>query len=269
MKSKIAITLDSEILSRIDQLSKGQNRSAYIESLIRETMDSRKLNTAVLLAGGAGTRLRPFTYEIPKPMVPLRGKPVIRWQIDILRKQGIRNIIVTLNADEKSNQIIKEFGKEVTYVFEKEPMGTGGALLQVKDMIDGNFLVINADTLYSPMPNIMGMYEFFLQKKTVSSLLVMMKEDIHRYGSVKLDGDGRIVGFNEKLNEKRAGLVSSGMYMFSPEIFSYVKGRCSIENDVFPVLKEEGKLFGYFFNGNTFDIGTLEGYEQAIKEWKP
>jgi len=268
MKSKIAITLDSELLRKIDDFSRNQNRSAYIEKLIEESIKAKTLDTAVLLAGGDGVRLRPFTYEIPKPMVPVRGKPVIRWQVDMLKRQGINNIVITLKHDEKNNQIIKELGNEVTYVFEKEPMGTGGALLRAKDMVGKHFLVMNADTLHSPIPNLSGMYNFHVQKNAIATLLVMMKEDIRRYGAVMIDEDGKVVGFQEKINEKKPGLISSGIYILNHSIFNYIKKKCSIENDVFPKLKDAGLLAGYFFNGRTYDIGTLEGYETAIKEWK-
>ncbi len=268
MKSKVAITLDSHLLDRIDQLSKEQSRSAYIEKLLMEAVHSKKIDTAVLLAGGDGTRLRPFTYEMPKPMVPVRGKPVIRWQVDILKKQGFSKIIITLKHDGKSNQLIKEFGNEVSYAFEREPMGTGGALMQVKDMVDGHFLVMNADTLHSPVPNLRGMYNFHVQKDATATILVMMKDDVRKYGSVTLDEDGKIVGFQEKSGEKKAGLISSGIYILSQDVFRYIKGKCSIENDVFPKIKQDGKLMGYFFNGRTYDVGTLEGYEKAIKEWR-
>jgi NDP-sugar pyrophosphorylase family protein len=269
MKSKIAITLDEGVLKRIDGLAKNQSRSSYIEKIIRDYIHTVKLDTAVLLAGGEGTRLRPFTYEMPKPMVPVRGRPVIRWQVDMLRRMGITNIIITLKQDEKNTQIIKEFGNTVSYSFENEPMGTGGALMQVRDSVGSRFLVMNADTLHSPAPNLQGMHDFHVQKGAAATLLLMPKEDVRRYGTVELDMDSRIVEFREKSPEKKAGIISSGIYILSSDVFRYIKGKCSIENDVFPAIRNDGKLWGYFFNGKTYDIGTLEGYEHAIKEWKP
>jgi len=269
MKSKIAITVDSTLLRRIDQLAKNQNRSAYIEQILKNAIDSRKLKTAVILAGGAGTRLRPFTYEVPKPMVPVKGKPVIRWQVDMLRRHGIENIVISLGYMKNNDQVIKELGNDVNYVFEKTPLGTGGALSMVKDHVDGHFLMMNGDTLHTPVPNLTGMYEFHLQKNSMATLLVMMKEDVRRYGSVVLEEDGKVIKFAEKVNEKKTGLISSGIYILSPDIFTHIKRKCSIENDVFPKLMSEGLLSGYLFNGKTYDVGTLKGYEVAIKEWKP
>ncbi|MBU0530144.1 MAG: NTP transferase domain-containing protein [Nanoarchaeota archaeon] len=267
MKSKIAITLDSSLLRRIDQLSEKQNRSAYIEKILKQSIDAKKLNTAVILAGGAGVRLRPFTYEIPKPMVPVKGKPVIRWQVEMLKKHGIDNIIISLGYQKNTDQIIKEFGKDVNYVFERSPLGTGGALSMIKDHVDGHFLVMNGDTLHAPVPNLTGMYDFHLEKGTMATLLVMMKEDVRRYGSVSLEEDGKIVKFAEKVKEKKPGLISSGIYILSPEIFKFIKRKCSIENEIFPKLMSKDMLTGYFFNGKTYDVGTLKGYEHAIKEW--
>ncbi len=265
MKSKIAISLESEILNKVDRLSKG-NRSQFIENLIRTSLNIKSLKTAVILAGGLGTRLRPLTYEIPKPLIPIKGKPILKWQIEMLKGFGIDNIIVILSH--QVDRIKKEIGDDVQYITEQTPAGTGGALNKVKNKIDSTFVVLNVDTLLSPKPNISGMYGFHEEKNPVATILINLKQQAEKYGAIKVGDDNRIIDFIEKPDKSKASLISTGLYIFDVSIFDHLTKKCSLEKDVFPNLAKESKLYGYFFNGESYDVGTLDGYEKAIKEWK-
>lgn len=269
MKSKVAITLDSALLRRIDELAKHGNRSNVIEDLIRFSLDSTKIRTAILLAGGKGARLRPLTYELPKPLVPIKDRPMIRWQIDMLRKAGIENIIVA--AGVMGEKVKKELPDDVICLIEAGPLGTGGALNLAREYVYDDFVVMNADTLFSPAPNIEGMAEFHRARKNTATVLVAMKPDVSRYGSIEVSDDGRIADFIEK-KQGGGGLISAGLYIFSPAIFDAIQQLppvFNLEEALFPLLKDRGLLYSYFFNGRTFDIGTMDGYEKAILEWQP
>lgn len=229
--------------------------------------ETRKLETAVLLAGGEGTRLRPITYEIPKPLIPVKGKPAILWQIDMLRKSGIKNIIVTLGPT--STRVEKEIScSDVRCVIEKELLGTGGALNMVKDIVKDDFLVMNADVLFMPAPNIREAYEFHVKNRNFATILVNMEDDVSSFGMVRIDGS-KVVNFSEKPKESSPGLINSGLYILNEGIFQFIKPKCKIEDDVFPKLVERGLLHAHPFNGRIFDTGTMERYERAIKYWKP
>ncbi|MBU0953691.1 MAG: NTP transferase domain-containing protein [Nanoarchaeota archaeon] len=265
MKSKIAITVDEHLLSRIDAQRGLKSRSGYIEALLREGATSRGIRNAVILAGGEGTRLRPITYEIPKPLVPVNGKAIITRQIEMLQRAGIDNIIVATHY--KADKVKAAVGKGVTFVDESKPMGTGGALLGAKDHLSDRFLVMNGDLLFKPLPNIPGMDAFHIERKSFASFLVTMRPDVSRFGRITLADDGKITDFTEKPPEGGAGLISVGMYIFEPGIFDYIKGKASLEHDVFPKIQKEHPTFGYFYDGKMFDVGTFEEYERAIKEW--
>ncbi len=266
MKSKIAISLDEHVLSSIDGSRAHRSRSAYIETLLRDSLARSGLRSAVILAGGEGTRLRPITYEIPKPLVPVKGKPILHWQIELLRRSGIDNIVIALQY--QAEKIKAAIGDGVTYMVEPKPMGTGGALLGAKDHVHEPFIVMNGDLLFYPPPNIAGMHAFHRDRKSFATFLVTMKPDVARFGKITLADDGRITEFREKPPEGGPGLISTGVYVFEPGIFDAIPGPCSLERDVFPKIQQQG-LYGFFYNGGMYDVGTLSDYERAIQEWKP
>ena len=266
MKTKIAISLETDILNNVDRLSKG-NRNQFIETLIRNSLNIKSLKTAVILAGGLGTRLRPLTYEIPKPLIPIKGRPILKWQIDLLKCFGIDDITVVLTHS--VDKIKKQIGDEVAYITEKEPLGTGGALNKLRNTINNTFIVLNVDTLLSPKPNITGMYNFHQEKSTTATILVNLKQHAESYGAIKIADDNKVIDFMEKPDKSKASLISTGLYIFEPTIFDHLTKKCSLEKDVYPKLAKENKLYGYFFNGESYDAGTMEGYEKAIKEWRP
>lgn len=263
MKTKIAISLETDVLNNVDKLAKG-NRSGFIETLIKNSLNIKSLRTAVILAGGLGTKLRPITYEIPKPLIPIRGQPILKWQIQLLRSLGIDDIKVILTH--QLDKIKKSIGDDVEYICDEKPLGTGGALNKIKNKINSTFLVLNVDTLLHPKPNIVGMYNFH-QDRGTATILVNLKQQAEGYGTIKVSDDNRVTDFIEKPDKSKASLISTGLYIFEPSIFDYLTKKCSLEKDVFPKLAKEGKLYGYFFNGESYDVGTMKGYEKAIKEW--
>lgn len=274
MVKRITITTKPEILKRIDKMVDGKyirSRSHAIESLLLKAISKTDLDTVLILAGGEGTRLRPITYEIPKPLIPIHGRPILEHQINMLKKYDIRNILLsTTHMEEKIIEHFgngSKFGVNITYIKEEKPMGTAGPISLIKDYIKGTFAVMNVDTLMNP--NIPEMYEFHRKQGTMATILLVTAEDPTAFGTVKMRGN-QILDFIEKPSKKNipSRLVNAGFHLMEPSIIDYVPRKRFMIEDLFRRLARKNQLSGFIHDGNIFDVGTPEGYERAIKEWK-
>jgi mannose-1-phosphate guanylyltransferase len=215
---------------------------------------------AVILAGGLGTRLRPLTYSIPKSLVPIAGKPLIRRIIDGL-PSSVDTVILAVSymKDALEDHFrVEPCGRKVILVNESSPMGTGGAIKNVAQHIDGTFIVVNGDCLSSL--DMKAMVRNHRESGGLGTLALWEVEDPSAFGVVNLERDMRITDFQEKpsLAEAKSNLINAGVYVFEPEILDYIgKGQVSIEREVFPHVLEYG-LFGYRFEGFWVDCGTLK-----------
>ncbi|NIO21361.1 MAG: NTP transferase domain-containing protein [Candidatus Aenigmarchaeota archaeon] len=275
MKERITLTIDKEILDKIDKVVDGlsvRNRSHAIELVLSKYLNFRELKTAIILCGGEGTRLRPITYEIPKPLVPVHGKPIIEHIFDLLKKYGVTDII--LSVGHMKEKILKEvdgwsrLGLKIDHVAESKPMGTGGAIKIAREKLPKTFIVSNGDELKSL--NILDMYEMHKKNKALATIALTTLEDPSAYGVARLDGN-RIIEFVEKPKKGKApsNLINAGFYILENKIIDMIpKGFCSLEKEIFPKLAEQGRLFGFPFSGQWFDTGNLQRYERALKEWR-
>ncbi len=275
MKERITITLDKELIKEIDKKVDGhkiKNRSHAIELSLMSSIGNNKPKKALILAGGMGTRLRPITNEIPKQLMPIHGKTILEHVLDLFKKHGIKNIILAIGY--KGDKIREYFGDgkrfnvNITYVQENAPLGTAGPIRFAKELIDGTFIVCNADELKDL--DLIDMYLSHKENKATATIALTTVEDPSNYGVARLQGN-RILEFVEKPKKDKApsNLINSGLYIFEPEIIKYVpEGRSMLEKDVFPKLAKDGKLFGYPFAGQWFDTGTMERYDRAMKKWK-
>ncbi len=269
MVRRITITINPDILRQIDNTVDGKeirNRSHAIENLISKSLSKADVNTALILAGGLGAKLRPITYELPKAMIPIHGRPILEHQLALLRKCNIRNILVSLgHMNEKVQGYFgdgNKFSVRLNYLTEDKPLGTAGALYAAKDYIKDTFVVINVDTLLSP--NIAEIIEFHKSQGTVATMLLTTSEYTDKAGAVRMRGN-HIVEFQAA--ESR--LVNAGMYVFEPSIKKFLKKKKgSLEKVVFPLLAKKGQLSGYVYDGAVFDAGFPKGYEKSIKLWK-
>ena len=225
---------------------------------------------AVILAGGLGTRLRPLTYEIPKPLIPVHGKTLTEHVFDILKKWGVNEVYLSISyMPDKIKQYFgdgSKFRLNIKYVVEKEPMGTAGPLILL-DKFDSTFIMVNGDNLFNL--NFKKMIEIHKKNKAVATIALTSVDDPSHYGVARVNGD-KIIEFVEKPKKEEAPskLINSGYYILEPEVFDIVKGKdfAMLERDVFPLLAKQGKLFGYVDKGQWFDIGTFERWEQVIKK---
>jgi mannose-1-phosphate guanylyltransferase len=215
---------------------------------------------AVILAGGLGTRLRPLTYSIPKSLVPIAGKPLIRRIIDGL-PSSVDTVVIAVSYMKEALEDyfrVEPCGRKVILVNESTPMGTGGALKNVAQHIDGTFIVQNGDCVSSL--DIKAMVRAHRESGGMGTLALWEVEDPSAFGVVELERDMRITDFQEKpsLAEAKSNLINAGVYVFEPEILDYIgKGQVSLEREVFPRVIEYG-LYGHRFQGFWVDCGTLK-----------
>jgi mannose-1-phosphate guanylyltransferase len=221
---------------------------------------------AVLLVGGMGTRLRPLTYRIPKPLVPVVGKPLIMHVIDSIPTEVDEVIIPISYKKEMMEDYLRKNRpkRKVTLVDEPEPLGTGGAVGNIRDCIDGQFLVINGDSISSL--DIARFIKFHRSKKAFASISLWPVDDPTPYGVVDLDKDDRIRRFQEKPKKEDAfsNLINAGAYALEYEVLDHIgKGFVSMERDVFPKILDRG-MFGMRFDGYWIDCGRREDLLRAF-----
>ena len=273
MKKRITITLDKNLISQIDKRIDGigiKNRSQEIEILLAESLGTNIPSKAVLLVGGRGTRLKPLTDTIPKALLEVNGKTIIEHLFDLLKKYGIRDVILCVGYLKEK---IKEYfgdgsriGINISYVEENEPLGTAGPLSLAKKHLKGSFIVSNGDELKNI--NIPRMFRLHKRKGALATIALTTVDDPSHYGVARLDGS-RIVEFVEKPVKAPSNLINAGFYIIEPEVIDMIPdGFSMLEKDVFPQLAKMGRLRGFPFAGQWFDIGNIERYKIAEKKWE-
>lgn len=273
MKERISLTIDKDLVEKIDTIVDGhniKNRSHAIESLLLRAFGSNCPKKALILCGGKGTRLRPITYEIPKALMPIKGKAMLEHLFDLLKKYGINDVILSVGyMKEKIKDHFgdgSKFGVRITYVEEEEPLGTAGPIRLAKNHLDETFIVSNGDELKDI--NIEEMFKMHKSNGALGTLALTTVENPSHYGVVKLDGM-KILEFVEKPKKIESNLINAGFYILEPKVIKMIPdGFSSLEKDIFPKIAKKNKLFGFPFSGQWFDIGNIERYEKAIKEWK-
>lgn len=215
---------------------------------------------AMVLAAGLGKRLRPLTFELPKPMVPVLDRPVMAHIVDLLRRQGVDEIIANLHYF--PDTIRGYFGDELSYRYEDALKGTAGGVQNCADFFgDEPFLVISGDALTDL--DVARLEARHRAHGGIATLCVKKVPDTREYGVVLHDADGRITGFQEKPDpaEALSDLGNCGMYVFSPEIFDYFpKGQAEVDwaHDVFPALLEHDvPFFIHEIDEYWNDVGSL------------
>lgn len=217
---------------------------------------------AAILAGGFGTRLRPLTLQIPKPLMPLLGKPLVMHIIDALPHQ-VDTVIMAVNY--RREQIEEYFqthdvGREVILVEESEPLGTGGAIKNLSEYLDESFIAFNGDIVSSI--DLEQLVDYHRSNGGIGTLSLWRVDDPSAFGVVALDDGGRITVFQEKPSPEEAcsDLINAGVYVFEPEILDHIgDGKVSIEREVFPRILDMG-LNGFRFHGYWVDCGTRENF---------
>lgn len=273
MKERITITLDKNLIRQIDKRINGieiKNRSQEIELLLAESLGTNIPGKAVLLVGGRGTRLKPLTDKIPKALLKVQGKTITEHLFDLLKKYGIRDVILcTGYLKEKIKEYFGDgsrFGMNISYVEEDKPLGTAGPLKLAKKYLKDSFVVSNGDELKDI--NIPRMFRLHKRKNALATIALTTVDEPSRYGVARLDGS-RIIEFVEKPQSPPSNLINAGFYILEPDVIDMIpEGFSMLENDVFPKLARMGRLRGFPFAGQWFDIGNIERYKIAENKWK-
>lgn len=278
-RTRLTITLKKNLVDAIDRYADGvniRNRSHAIEALLTDALSPR-VHTAVILAADQGITFRPFTYEMPKAMLPIQGRPLLEHIIAGLRQFEIRDLFISVGyLKEKIESYFgngSKFGVRITYVEQaKKDVGTGGALKQFQPRLtkDEPFFLIYADVLTDI--NYGDFARFAAEHKSdIGALGLTTTATPELWGVVKLQGD-RIVEFIEKPSHDRARshLISAGIYLFTPRIFSYIpkNKKIGLEKDVLPDLVKKHSLPGYVLQSPWYDISTPAEYEKVLLEWR-
>jgi len=226
---------------------------------------------AVLMAGGSGTRLRPLTCDLPKPMVPVLNRPIAEHIINLLKRHNITEVIATLyylpDVMRDYFQDGSDFGVQMTYAVEEEqPLGTAGCVKNIQQWLDDTFITISGDAITDF--DLQEAIAFHREKKSKATLILTRVPNPVEFGVVVTDPDGRINRFLEKpsLSEIFSDTVNTGTYILEPEIFDYLPAdrESDFSKDLFPILLEKGEpMYGYVAEGYWCDVGHLEAYREA------
>jgi len=224
---------------------------------------------ALILAGGEGTRLRPLTSTIPKPVVPLVDRPFISYMLEWLRSHGVDDIILGCGFMADAVRSVLGDGSaraiRLRYLEEPRPLGTGGALKFAEELLDDRFFTLNGDVLTDI--DLTAQLEQHERTGARATLALYPVEDPSAYGLVRCNPDDSVREFIEKpgLDELDTNLISAGAYILERDILDGIPPagtNVSIEREVFPRLVGNG-LFGYVANGYWLDIGTPDRYLQG------
>ena len=227
---------------------------------------------ACILCGGTGTRLRPLTFERPKPSIPILNKPSVGHLVEHLSKNGFNEIVITLGY---MGEVIENylgdgslFGVDIKYVYEKEKMGTAGSVKNAEKYLEGQpFLVVGGDHVLNL--NLRELYEFHNRTDSMVTISVLSIDDPREFGIVDLDNNMIIHRFREKPGPGQifSNLASTGIYALSPEILDFIpKQKYDFAKDLFPkLLSEDRKITGWLARGQWTDVGSPHALREAQK----
>ncbi len=226
------------------------------------------------MAGGEGTRLRPLTSNTPKPMMPLANRPMMEHIVDLLKRHGFDDIVVTVAFLPQAIRTYfgdgSEFGVRMVYATEETPLGTAGSVRNAMDeLLDERFLVISGDVLTDI--DLSAVVAFHEERGALATIGLKAMEDPLEFGIVITRDDGSIERFLEKptWGQVFSDTINTGIYVLEPEVFDEIHPGAAVDfsSDVFPRLLAAGKpLFGYVADGYWEDVGTLDAYLRAHRD---
>jgi mannose-1-phosphate guanylyltransferase / phosphomannomutase len=228
---------------------------------------------AVIMAGGEGTRLRPQTSNLPKPLLPLVGRPMMEHIVSLLRRHGITDIVVTVaflpNAIRSYFGDGSELGVRMVYATEESPLGTAGSVRNAREELTERFVVISGDVLTDI--DLSSMVSFHEKNEALATIALSSVENPLEFGIVITREDGTIERFLEKpgWGQVFSDTINTGIYVLEPEIFDRIPDGRAVDfsSEVFPAVLEEGEpLFGYVASGYWEDVGTTAAYLKAHED---
>jgi mannose-1-phosphate guanylyltransferase/phosphomannomutase len=228
---------------------------------------------AVIMAGGEGTRLRPLTSNQPKPMMPIANKPMMEHVVELLKRHGFDDVVVTVAFQANAIRTYfgngSEFGVRMVYATEENPLGTAGSVRNAMDELQETFLVISGDVLTDV--DLAGIVDFHRERKGLATIGLKAMENPLEFGIVITRDDGSIERFLEKPSwgQVFSDTINTGIYVVEPDVFEHIEPGKPVDfsADVFPRLLDDGiPLFGYVADSYWEDVGTLDAYIKAHQD---
>jgi NDP-sugar pyrophosphorylase family protein len=222
---------------------------------------------AIVLVGGEGTRLRPLTETIPKPLLPFMNRPFLDQVLDHLGGHGVDEAILSssyLESQFRGYLEGRSGGPRVTWMTEPEPLGTCGAIVGARRHLDGTFLVLNGDVLTDL--DLTALVRFHGERSAVATISLTHVEDARPFGLVEREAGGRVLAFREKPPDPIPGDINAGTYVLEPQALDGVPENVmvSIERETFPSLIARGEpVYSLLSDDYWRDLGTPEAYLQA------
>jgi len=221
----------------------------------------------VILSGGLGTRLRPYTLFVPKPMLPLADKPLLQYIIEWLNENGLKDIVISVSYLRKSIEDYfldgRDLNVKIDYVRLTNPLGTAGQLKEVDSHLDSRFICLYGDSFYNF--NLNDAISFHTKKKSLATIVLKKYKTSLKYGFLETDSSGAIKSWREK--PEFEGLINIGCYIMEPEFLNYIPKNKMYGMDLAfqNAIDAKEKVFGYVTDGEFIDIGDKESYDEANK----
>ncbi|HIK35650.1 MULTISPECIES: mannose-1-phosphate guanyltransferase [unclassified Thermosynechococcus] len=228
----------------------------------------------VLMAGGSGTRLRPLTCDLPKPMVPVVNRPIAEHILNLLRRHSLDDVVMTLHY---LPDVVRdyfgdgnEFGVHLSYVVEEEqPLGTAGSVKNIANLLTDPFLVVSGDSITDV--DLTDALRFHQQHGAPVTLILARVPQPKEFGIVFTDSDGRVRRFLEKpsAGEIFTDTVNTGIYILSPAVMDYLNSGTErdFSRDLFPLLLQaDVPMYGYITDAYWCDVGSLQTYQQVQQD---
>lgn len=273
-RTRLTITLKPELLKALDKVIDGKqirNRSHAIEYWLGQALIPQ-VTKVLILVGGEGVKFRPLTYELPKALIPIKGRPLLEHTIELLKRSGFNDIVLSVGyLGDKVREHFGDgsrFGVKISYLEQKKVnRGTAQPVREAASVVgNSTFVLIYGDVLADiDLKDLLAFHA--VQRMPVTMALTSVEQPMS-WGVASLKGN-RVVGFSEKPKQSMSAshLVNSGIYVCEPEVFSEISANSErLEKDFLPALAEAGQLAGYPFSGYWYDVSTPEVYERALRQ---
>jgi len=231
------------------------------------------LNTAIILAGGMGTRLKTIISDLPKPMAPIMNVPFLTYQLNYLKHFGIKKVIFSVGY--LSEKIIAHYNQffeniSIEYSIEKNPLGTGGGIrMAMSNLNEDLVLILNGDSFFDL--DLEQFYNLHLEQKSEFSLALRYVNNSERYGNIEFNSSNQITSFIEKNQLNQSGYINAGVYILSKKLYLQNTNsniNFSIEKDFFEKQLNQLIIKGFEFKDYFIDIGIPEDYLKAQDDFK-